>query len=358
MTKKEEPITQEKEESLIALEDAALQAAMTNIRKKYGPGAILSSADKLNHDVVPTRLISLNRILGGGIPRGRVIEIYGPEAVGKTSLALEIVASFQAAKLKCAYIDMEQALDEDYAKELDTDMDAVVISQPACAEEALGILDILVKSEAVGLVVVDSVAALVPKAELEGDMGDSHPGLVARLMGQALRKITPSANISNTTVVFINQIRANINTFGYGPKDTTTGGNALKFYATQRLDIRRIGAIKEGDQVVGNRTRVRVVKNKIAPPFKEAEFDIIYGRGISKEGDILDLGVNLGLVEKSGAWYSFEGERIGQGRENVKRFLNENQDIRDRIGTLVMEKTGLKRHEKRDQKLQEQETQK
>jgi recombination protein RecA len=236
-------------------------------------------------------------------------------------------------------------------------VDSLLVSQPDTGEQALDIAEILVRSGAIDVLIIDSVAALVPRAEIEGEMGDQHIGLQARLMSQALRKLTATISKSLTCVIFINQIRMKIGVM-FGNPETTTGGNALKFYATQRLDIRRIGALKEGDQVVGNRTRVKVVKNKIAPPFKEAEFDIIYGRGISKEGDILDLGVGLGLVEKSGAWYSFEGERIGQGRENVKRFLGENQDIRDRIGTLVIEKTGIKRVKEKDQKPQEQETKK
>jgi recombination protein RecA len=256
-----------------------------------------------------------------------------------------------------AFIDAEHALDVGYARNLGVDVDSLLVSQPDTGEQALDIAEILVRSGAIDVLIIDSVAALVPRAEIEGEMGDQHIGLQARLMSQALRKLTATISKSLTCVIFINQIRMKIGVM-FGNPETTTGGNALKFYATQRLDIRRIGAIKEGDEVVGNRTRVKVVKNKIAPPFKDAEFDIIYGRGISKEGDILDLGVGLGLVEKSGAWYSFEGERIGQGRENVKRFLGENQDIRDRIGTLVIEKAGIKRLGGKDQKPQEQETRK
>jgi recombination protein RecA len=278
----------------------------------------------------------------GGVPRGRVVEIYGPESSGKTTLALHVAAEAQKKGGMVAFVDAEHALDVGYARKLGVDVDSLLVSQPDTGEQALDIAEILVRSGAIDVLVIDSVAALVPRAEIEGDMGDQHMGLQARLMSQALRKLTATISKSRTCVIFINQIRMKIGVM-FGSPETTTGGNALKFYATQRLDIRRIGAIKDGDQVVGNRTRVKVVKNKIAPPFKNAEFDIVYGLGISREGDVLDIGVSLDIVEKSGAWYSFDGQRIGQGRENAKRFLMENVDIRDRIADLVLEKTGLRK---------------
>ena len=269
-----------------------------------------------------------------------MIEIFGPESSGKTTLTLHIAAEAQAKGGMVAFIDAEHALDITYARKLGVDVDNLLVSQPDTGEQALDIAEILVRSGAIDVLIIDSVAALVPKAEIEGEMGDHHVGLQARLMSQALRKLTATISKSRTSVIFINQIRMKIGVM-FGNPETTTGGNALKFYSSQRLDIRRIGAIKEGDQVVGNRTRVKVVKNKVAPPFKDAEFDIIYGEGISKEGDILDLGVALNIVEKSGAWYSFGEDRIGQGRQNVKRFLSENVDIRDKIAKAIMEKTGL-----------------
>jgi recombination protein RecA len=299
----------------------------------------------LDIPAISTGSLALDLALGiGGVPRGRVVEIFGPEASGKTTLALHIAAEAQARGGMVAFIDAEHALDVGYARKLGVDVDSLLVSQPDTGEQALDIAEILVRSGAIDMLSIDSVAALVPRAEIEGDMGDQHMGLQARLMSQALRKLTATISKSLTCVVFINQIRMKIGVM-FGNPETTTGGNALKFYASQRLDIRRIGAIKEGVDVVGNRTRVKVVKNKIAPPFKDAEFDIIYGHGISKEGDILDLGVSLDVVEKSGAWYSFEGERIGQGRENAKRFLAENEDIKESIASLVIDKTGLKRSE-------------
>jgi recombination protein RecA len=297
----------------------------------------------LDIPAISTGALSLDLALGiGGVPRGRVVEIYGPESSGKTTLALHVAAEAQVKGGMVAFVDAEHALDVGYARKLGVDVDSLLVSQPDTGEQALDIAEILVRSGAIDVLVIDSVAALVPRAEIEGDMGDQHMGLQARLMSQALRKLTASISKSQTCVIFINQIRMKIGVM-FGSPETTTGGNALKFYATQRLDIRRIGAIKDGDQVVGNRTRVKVVKNKIAPPFKNAEFDIIYGQGISREGDILDIGVSLEIVEKSGAWYSFDGQRIGQGRENAKRFLTENVDIRDRIADMVIEKTGLKK---------------
>ncbi|KPK29128.1 MAG: recombinase RecA [Nitrospira bacterium SG8_3] len=340
--------------------ERAVEQAISQIERQFGRGSIMKMSEDRVIDLpaISTGSLALDLALGiGGVPKGRVVEIYGPEASGKTTLALHVAAEAQAQGGMVAFIDAEHALDVGYARKLGVDVDSLLVSQPDTGEQALDIAEILVRSGAIDVLIIDSVAALVPRAEIEGEMGDQHIGLQARLMSQALRKLTATISKSLTCVIFINQIRMKIGVM-FGNPETTTGGNALKFYATQRLDIRRIGALKEGDEVVGNRTRVKVVKNKIAPPFKEAEFDIIYGRGISKEGDILDLGVGLGLVEKSGAWYSFEGERIGQGRENVKRFLGENKDIRDRIGTLVIEKTGIKRIKEKDKKPKEQETQK
>jgi recombination protein RecA len=340
--------------------ERAVEQAISQIEKQFGRGSIMKMSEERVIDLpaISTGSLALDLALGiGGVPKGRVVEIYGPEASGKTTLALHVAAEAQAQGGMVAFIDAEHALDVGYARTLGVDVDSLLVSQPDTGEQALDIAEILVRSGAIDVLIIDSVAALVPRAEIEGEMGDQHIGLQARLMSQALRKLTATISKSLTCVIFINQIRMKIGVM-FGNPETTTGGNALKFYATQRLDIRRIGAIKEGDEVVGNRTRVKVVKNKIAPPFKDAEFDIIYGRGISKEGDILDLGVGLGLVEKSGAWYSFEGERIGQGRENVKRFLGDNQDIRDRIGTLVIEKAGIKRLKEKDLKPQEQGTKK
>jgi recombination protein RecA len=290
---------------------------------------------------VPTGSLGLDIALGvGGLPRGRIIEIYGPESSGKTTLALHTVAEAQKKGGICAFIDAEHALDPVYARKLGVNIDELLISQPDTGEQALEICDTLVRSGAVDVLVVDSVAALVPKAELEGEMGDALPGLQARLMSQALRKLTASINKSNTMVIFINQIRMKIGVM-YGSPETTTGGNALKFYASVRLDIRRIGAIKERDEVVGNTTRVKVVKNKLAPPFKQVEFDIMYGEGVSKMGEILDLGVKAGIVEKSGAWFSYDSQRLGQGRENSKAFLKANPDITAKIETSIRQNSGL-----------------
>ncbi len=324
--------------------DGAVEQAISQIERQFGRGSIMKMGDEKVIDVpaISTGSLALDLALGvGGVPRGRVLEIFGPESSGKTTLALHIAAEAQAKDGMVAFVDAEHALDVGYARNLGVDVDSLLVSQPDTGEQALDIAEILVRSGAIDVLVVDSVAALVPRAEIEGEMGDHHVGLQARLMSQAMRKLTAAISKSMTCVIFINQIRMKIGVM-FGSPETTTGGNALKFYATQRLDIRRIGAIKEGDQVVGNRTRVKVVKNKIAPPFKDAEFDIIYGEGISREGDILDLGASLGIVEKSGAWYSFGDERIGQGRQNVKRFLAENTDIRDKIADLVREKIGLK----------------
>ncbi len=325
--------------------DKAVEQAISQIEKQFGHGSIM----KMNYEKVieipfiSTGSLALDIALGiGGVPRGRVIEIFGPEASGKTTLALHITAEAQRLGGMVAFIDAEHALDIAYARKLGVDVDSLLVSQPDSGEQALDIAEILVRSGAIDVLVIDSVAALVPRAEIEGDMGDQHMGLQARLMSQALRKLTATISKSRTCVIFINQIRMKIGVM-FGSPETTTGGNALKFYASQRLDIRRLASIKDGNEVIGNRTKVKVVKNKIAPPFKEAEFDIIYGHGISKEGDILDLAVTLDIVEKSGAWYTFEGERIGQGRENTKKFLGENEDIRNRLADMVRDKTGLKK---------------
>lgn len=323
--------------------ERAVEQAISQIERQFGRGSIMKMGEERVIDIpaISTGSLALDIALGiGGVPRGRVLEVFGPESSGKTTLALHIAAEAQVKGGMVAFVDAEHALDVGYARKLGVDVDSLLVSQPDTGEQALDITEILVRSGGIDVLIVDSVAALVPRAEIEGDMGDHHMGLQARLMSQALRKLTGAISKSNTCVIFINQIRMKIGVM-FGNPETTTGGNALKFYATQRLDIRRIGAIKEGDQIVGNRTRVKVVKNKIAPPFKEAEFDLIYGHGISKEGDILDLGVSLGIVEKNGAWFSFGEERIGQGRQNVRRFLAENTDIRDKIRQLVIEKSGL-----------------
>jgi len=325
--------------------ERAVDQAISQIEKQFGRGSIMKLGEDKKIDVpaISTGSLSLDLALGvGGVPRGRVVEIYGPESSGKTTLALHIAAEAQAKGGMVAFVDAEHALDVVYARKLGVDVDNLLVSQPDTGEQALDIAEILVRSGAIDVLIVDSVAALVPRAEIEGEMGDHHVGLQARLMSQALRKLTGTISKSRTCLVFINQIRMKIGVM-FGNPETTTGGNALKFYASLRLDIRRIGALKDGDQVVGNRTRVKVVKNKVAPPFKNAEFDIVYGEGISREGDILDLGVTLDIVEKSGAWYSFEGDRIGQGRQNVKNFLKENTDIRDKIADRILRQTGLKK---------------
>lgn len=312
----------------------AIDLALTQIEKQFGKGSIMRLGSKqalVPVDVIPTGALSLDAALGvGGVPRGRVVEVYGPEASGKTTLALHLVAEAQARGGMAAFVDAEHALDAKYAKRLGVDVDNLLVSQPDYGEQGLEIAEALVRSNSIDIVVIDSVAALVPRAELEGDMGDSMPGLQARLMSQALRKLTAIVSKSKTCLVFINQIREKIGVM-FGNPETTTGGRALKFYSSVRLDIRRIASIKDGDRVVGNRTRAKVVKNKMAPPFREAEFDILYGEGISKEGDLIDVAVGLNLIEKSGSWYSFGGERIGQGRENTRHFLRENTDILKKI---------------------------
>ena len=333
----------------MSLEDKskALESALGLIERNYGSGSIMRLGDNttVNIEAISTGSLGLDLALGiGGLPKGRIIEVYGPESSGKTTLALQVVASAQKKDGICAFIDAEHALDPVYAKNLGVDVDKLLVSQPDAGEQALEIADTLVKSGAVDVLVVDSVAALVPKAELEGDMGDSHMGLHARLMSQALRKLTSSISRSNAMVIFINQIRMKIGVM-FGSPETTTGGNALKFYASVRLDIRRIGQIKDKDQIVGNQTRVKVVKNKVAPPFKITEFDILYGEGISKEGEIIDLGVAEGFVEKSGSWYSFNGNRIGQGRENAKKFLLDNKEIADEIEGMIRKKNSTSEEE-------------
>ena len=326
----------------------ALESALGLIEREYGTGSIMRLGDNKTIDIeeISTGSLGLDIALGiGGLPKGRIVEIYGPESSGKTTLALQVIASAQKKDGICAFIDAEHAVDPVYAKNLGVDVDKLLISQPDAGEQALEIADTLVKSGAVDVLVIDSVAALVPKAELEGDMGDSHVGLQARLMSQALRKLTSSIAKTNAMVIFINQIRMKIGIM-FGSPETTTGGNALKFYASVRLDIRRIGQIKDKDQIIGNQTRVKVVKNKVAPPFKVVEFDILYGEGISKEGEIIDLGVLSGIVEKSGSWYSYNGERIGQGRENAKKFLLDNKEISNEIEDLIRGKNKTVEDEK------------
>jgi recombination protein RecA len=321
----------------------AVEAALANIEKKFGKGSIMRLGEREVSDIpaISTTSLSLDASIGvGGVPRGRIIEIYGPESSGKTTLALHIVAEAQKAGGVAAYIDAEHAMDADYAGKLGVDVDQLLISQPDSGEQALEIAEALVRSNGVDVIVVDSVAALVPRAELDGEMGDSLPGLQARLMSQALRKLTAIVAQSNTCFIFINQIREKIGVM-FGNPETTTGGRALKFYSSLRLDIRRIGAIKDGDRVVGNRTKVKVAKNKVAPPFRECEFDIMYGEGISREGDLLDLAVAQRAVEKSGAWFSYKGERLGQGRENAKTALRENPEVLRKIERDVKVKLGL-----------------
>ncbi|ADU92373.1 recombinase RecA [Taylorella equigenitalis] len=322
----------------------ALTAALAQIEKQFGKGSIMRYGDsEVEHDiqVFSTGSLSLDIALGvGGLPRGRVIEIFGPESSGKTTLTLQAIAEMQKLGGTCAFIDAEHALDVQYAAKLGVNLDELLISQPDSGEQALEITDALVRSGSIDLIVVDSVAALVPKAELEGDMGDSLPGLQARLMSQALRKLTASIKRTNCTVIFINQIRMKIGVM-FGSPETTTGGNALKFYTSVRLDIRRIGSIKKGDEVIGNETRVKVVKNKVAPPFKQVEFDIMYGTGISREGEIIDLGVKAGIVDKAGSWFSYNGNKIGQGKDNVREYLKSNPELAQEIEGKIREAMGV-----------------
>jgi recombination protein RecA len=321
----------------------ALQAALAQIEKQFGKGSIMRLGDGEVEpiEVVSTGSLGLDIALGvGGLPRGRVVEIYGPESSGKTTLTLQVVAQMQQLGGTCAFIDAEHALDTGYAQKLGVDLQELLISQPDTGEQALEIVDALVRSGSVDLVIVDSVAALTPKAELEGEMGDSLPGLQARLMSQALRKLTATIKKTNTTVIFINQIRMKIGVM-FGNPETTTGGNALKFYSSVRLDIRRTGSIKRGEEVIGSETKVKVVKNKVAPPFKTAEFDILYGEGTSREGEIIDMGVNAKILEKSGAWYAYNGEKIGQGKDNAREFLRENPDLAREVENKVRESLGI-----------------
>ncbi|WP_448071671.1 recombinase RecA [Georgenia yuyongxinii] len=327
----------------VADRSKALEAALSQIDRQFGKGSIMRLGDDTRPKVavIPTGSVALDVALGiGGLPRGRVVEIYGPESSGKTTVALHAVASAQRAGGIAAFIDAEHALDPEYAKKLGVDTDALLVSQPDTGEQALEIMDMLIRSGALDIVVIDSVAALVPKAEIEGEMGDSHVGLQARLMSQALRKITGALSASGTTAIFINQLREKIGVF-FGSPETTTGGKALKFYASVRLDIRRIETLKEGSEPVGNRTRVKVVKNKMAPPFKQAEFDILYGHGISREGGLIDLGVENGIVRKSGAWFTHEGDQLGQGKEKARQFLRDNPELAEEIEKKILAKLGI-----------------
>jgi len=321
----------------------AIETVLGQIEKQHGKGAIMRLGDNTRPpiEVIPTGSIALDVALGiGGFPRGRVVEIYGPESSGKTTVALHAVASAQKSGGIAAFIDAEHALDPDYAKKLGVDTDELLVSQPDTGEQALEIADMLIRSGAIDLIVIDSVAALVPRAEIEGEMGDSHVGLQARLMSQALRKITGALSNTGTTMIFINQLREKIGVM-FGSPETTTGGKALKFYASVRLDVRRIETLKDGSEAVGNRTRVKVVKNKVSPPFKQAEFDIIYGLGISREGGLIDMGVEQGFVRKAGAWYTYEGDQLGQGKENARTFLKDNPDLADEIEKKIKEKLGI-----------------
>ncbi len=323
--------------------EKALESALAQIDRQFGKGSVmrLGSDERAPVEVIPTGSIALDVALGvGGLPRGRIIEIYGPESSGKTTLTLHAIANVQRAGGIAAFIDAEHALDPDYAQKLGVDIDSLLVSQPDTGEQALEIADMLIRSGAIDLVVIDSVAALVPKAEIEGEMGDSHVGLQARLMSQALRKLTGGLNQTKTTAIFINQLREKIGVF-FGSPETTAGGKALKFYASVRLDIRRIETLKDGTDAVGNRTRVKVVKNKMAPPFKQAEFDILYGVGISREGSLIDFGVEHGIVKKSGAWYTYDGEQLGQGKENARNFLIKNDDIAAEIESKIKDKLGI-----------------
>ncbi|ANZ35031.1 recombinase RecA [Lentzea guizhouensis] len=323
--------------------DKALELALAQIDKQFGKGSVmrLGEEGRAPIEVIPTGAIALDVALGiGGLPRGRVVEIYGPESSGKTTVALHAVANAQKAGGIAAFIDAEHALDPEYAKKLGVDTDALLVSQPDTGEQALEIADMLVRSGALDILVIDSVAALVPRAEIEGEMGDNHVGLQARLMSQALRKITGALSASNTTAIFINQLREKIGVM-FGSPETTTGGKALKFYASVRLDVRRIETLKDGGEPVGNRTRVKVVKNKVAPPFKQAEFDILYGKGVSREGSLIDMGVDQGILRKSGAWYTYEGDQLGQGKENARKFLLDNPDIANEIEKRIKDKLGI-----------------
>ncbi len=323
--------------------DKALETALSQIDRQFGKGSVMRLGDEVRAPIatIPTGSIALDVALGiGGLPRGRVVEIYGPESSGKTTVALHAVANAQKAGGIAAFIDAEHALDPEYAKKLGVDTDALLVSQPDTGEQALEIADMLIRSGALDIIVIDSVAALVPRAEIEGEMGDSHVGLQARLMSQALRKITGALSNSGTTAIFINQLREKIGVM-FGSPETTTGGKALKFYASVRLDVRRIETLKDGTDAVGNRTRVKVVKNKVSPPFKQAEFDILYGQGISREGGLIDMGVEQGFVRKSGAWYTYDGDQLGQGKENARSFMRDNPDLADELEKKIKEKLGI-----------------
>ncbi|MCY1160035.1 MAG: recA [Citricoccus sp.] len=323
--------------------EKALEAALAQIDKQFGKGSVMRLGDDARApiEVIPTGSVGLDVALGiGGLPRGRVVEIYGPESSGKTTVALHAVANAQRNGGIAAFIDAEHALDPEYARKLGVDTDALLVSQPDTGEQALEIMDMLVGSGSLDIIVIDSVAALVPRAEIEGEMGDSHVGLQARLMSQALRKITGRLAQTKTTAIFINQLREKIGVF-FGSPETTTGGKALKFYASVRIDVRRIETLKEAGNAVGNRTRAKIVKNKMAPPFKQAEFDIIYGEGISRQGSLIDMGVEEGIVKKSGAWFTYDGDQLGQGKENARRFLKDNPDLADEIETRILEKLGI-----------------
>ena len=326
--------------------EKALETALAQIDRQFGKGSVmrLGSEERAPVEVIPTGSIALDVALGvGGLPRGRIIEIYGPESSGKTTLTLHAIANAQRAGGIAAFVDAEHALDPDYAKKLGVDIDSLLVSQPDTGEQALEIADMLVRSGSIDLIVIDSVAALVPRAEIEGEMGDSHVGLQARLMSQALRKLTGGLNQTNTTMIFINQLREKLGVM-FGSPETTTGGRALKFYSSVRLDVRRIETLKDGQEMVGNRTRIKVVKNKVAPPFKQAEFDIMYGQGISREGGLIDVGVEQGLVRKAGAWYTYEGDQLGQGKENSRNFLRDNPDLANEIEKRILEKLGIGAH--------------
>jgi len=323
--------------------EKALSTAMAQIERQHGKGAVMRLGDETRApiEVIPTGAIGLDVALGiGGLPRGRIVEIYGPESSGKTTVALHAVANAQRAGGIAAFIDAEHALDPDYAKALGVDTDALLVSQPDTGEQALEIADMLIRSGALDIIVIDSVAALVPRAEIEGEMGDSHVGLQARLMSQALRKITGALSNAGTTAIFINQLREKIGVM-FGSPETTSGGKALKFYASVRIDVRRIETLKDGSEAVGNRTRAKIVKNKVAPPFKQAEFDIVYGQGISREGSLIDVGVDQSIIRKSGAWYTYEGDQLGQGKENARNFLRDNPDLADEIEKKIKEKLGV-----------------
>ena len=326
--------------------DKALETALAQIEKQFGKGSVMRLGDENRPpiQVIPTGSVAVDVALGvGGLPRGRIIEIYGPESSGKTTLALHAIANAQKLGGIAAFIDAEHALDPEYAQKLGVDIDALLVSQPDTGEQALEIADMLVRSGAISLIVIDSVAALVPRAEIEGEMGDSHMGLQARLMSQALRKLTGALSNSGTTMIFINQLREKIGVM-FGSPETTTGGKALKFYASIRMDIRRIEALKDGTDIVGNRTRVKIVKNKVAPPFKQAEFDILYGHGISREGSLIDMGVDQGIVKKSGAWYTYENDQLGQGKENARQFLIDNPELANEIETKILTALGIGEH--------------